>query len=107
MRVTDEDAERVIQPLIQDLMATLGDSHESSVRDLASQLRSFIDDPATFEDRLVDDVQQLIHDEFVHTSWPPCPRHPNHPLWFDGEKWRCTRDSVGIARLGELGTALR
>jgi hypothetical protein len=41
---------------------------------------------ASFADRLVQDVQQALHDEFVDITWPACPHHPNHPLWFkDGE----------------------
>jgi len=43
----------------------------------------------------------------VDTSWPPCPRHPNHPLWLArgegvGGVWCCLRDEAEIAPLGML-----
>lgn len=52
--------------------------------------------------RAVDDVQQVVHDEFIDTTWPACPRHPNHPLWFREGWWWCEMDGVAIAKLGEL-----
>jgi hypothetical protein len=55
----------------------------------------------------VEDLQQYLHDTFVDTSWPPCPRHPNHPMWLaEGEGggivWSCPRDKAEIAPLGML-----
>ena len=55
----------------------------------------------------VEDLQQYLHDSFVDTSWPPCPRHPNHPLWLGegqggGSVWCCPRDEAEIAPLGML-----
>jgi hypothetical protein len=47
-------------------------------------------DPADFEQRVVDDVQQFVHDSFADTSWPACPEHPTHPLWFS-EGWVAMR----------------
>jgi hypothetical protein len=52
--------------------------------------------------RAVDDVQQFLHDTFVDTTWPACPRHLNHPLWFRDGSWWCEADGVAIAKLGEL-----
>jgi hypothetical protein len=46
-------------------------------------------------------TQQDIHDGFIDTAWPKCPRHP-HPLWFRDGSWWCERDQLCVARLGEL-----
>jgi DNA replication protein DnaC len=58
--------------------------------------------PADFEQRVVDDVQQCLHDTFVDTSWPACPEHLNHPLWYSEGWWRCERSGRRAAALGEL-----
>jgi hypothetical protein len=55
----------------------------------------------------VEDLQQDLHDTFVDTSWPPCPRHPHHPMWLGegqggGSVWCCPRDEAEIAPLGML-----
>lgn len=52
-------------------------------------------------------VQQWLHDTFVDTSWPPCVRHPHHPMWLregqgGGSVWCCPRDQAEIAPLGML-----
>jgi hypothetical protein len=39
---------------------------------------------------------------FIDTSWPTCPRHRRHPLWFRDGAWWCETDDVAIAKLGEL-----
>ena len=56
--------------------------------------------------KLAEDVQQQLHDTFVHTTWPACPLHPQHPLWLDSDHdravWRCTQAGIDIAPLGSL-----
>jgi hypothetical protein len=56
--------------------------------------------------KLAEDVQQHLHDTFVHTTWPACPLHPQHPLWLDSEHdravWRCRQAEMDIAPLGSL-----
>jgi hypothetical protein len=51
-------------------------------------------------------VQQRLHDTFIHTTWPICPLHPQHPLWLDGDHdgavWRCAQAGMDIAPLGSL-----
>jgi hypothetical protein len=56
----------------------------------------------SFDRGVVDNFQQAVHDEQWDTAWPACPRHPNHPLWYDAEleAWCCTTDQVVIAPLG-------
>ena len=56
--------------------------------------------------KLAEDVQQHLHDSFVHTTWPACPLRPPHPLWLDRDHnravWRCTQAGIDIAPLGSL-----
>jgi len=61
------------------------------------------EDPvAAYVDGVVDDVQQYFHAALVDTTWPACPHHPNHPLWFSDGWWRCERIEQPIVRLGSL-----
>jgi hypothetical protein len=101
MPVTDADQEQVIRKLIHDLHATVGTGHDYLAVDNAFRLREFIDDVASYIQKVVDDTQQDMHDEFVDTVWPKCPRH-RHPLWFRDGSWCCERDDLCVARLGEL-----
>jgi len=50
----------------------------------------------------VGDVQQEILDLHVRTVWPPCPAHPQHPLWFTDGAWRCPVDANTVVALGSL-----
>jgi hypothetical protein len=102
MTVTDTDQERVIRLLGQDLKATIGRGHEELVVENARRLREFVDEPAHYVERVVDDTQQDVHDSFIDTTWPKCPRHQRHPLWFRENGWWCEADRVRVAPLGEL-----
>jgi len=46
-------------------------------------------------------VQQTVH-HTVNSTWPACPLHSKHPLWYEGGAWWCTQDHVRIAALGDL-----
>lgn len=96
---TEEDEERVVALLTPDVVRTLGEAYTDLVRRNASRLREFVEVHEYFW-RVVNDVQQQIHDEFIDTTWPRCPRHGNHPLWFRDEGWWCGEEM--IARIGEL-----
>jgi hypothetical protein len=102
MPVTDGDAERIVRLLVQDLKATIGTGHEGLAAENASRLRQFIDEPDQYVARVVDDTQQDVHDFFIDTTWPRCPRHQRHPLWFRENAWWCEEDRVRVANLGEL-----
>jgi hypothetical protein len=67
----------------------------------AANAARFFDDPAELLSKVVEDVQQRLQDEFVDTTWPACPRHPNHPLECGDGIWNCPRGGA-VARLGEL-----
>lgn len=108
MAVLTPDQEGVVEAISRDAMATLRVDREADlVSSLSTQARALLDLHGTssidrFTQRLVDDFQQRMHDEFIDVSWPRCPRHPNHPLWLIEGIWRCTKDDVAVARLGEL-----
>ena len=90
---------RTVLALKADVRATLG-AHESAVDHFVDHVRTFIhDDDSWFVQKLVDDVQQYFHDTFVDTTWPACPQHPNHPLWFHDDAWWC-----GTERIATFGT---
>ena len=101
MSIADVDQSRVVQLLLRDLHATVGTSHDYLAKDNAVRCRQFIDDVTIYCQRVVDDTQQDIHDEFIDTVWPQCPRHA-HPLWFRDDWWWCERDGHRVAPLGQL-----
>lgn len=98
--------EHIVKRLIRDVETTVGPAYVGFVVDRADFLVAFTDDLSRYRNRLVEEVQQYFHDVYIDTTWPTCPRHPNHPLWLRGESWRCERDDVPVARLGELEAAL-
>ena len=100
-RVNDTEEQRVVQLLLQDVRATLGGDYDQIVMSNARRLREF-STIFDFEQRVVDDVQQEIHDDFIDTSWPACPRHPHHPLWYVNRGWSCEQTPDLVASLGSL-----
>ena len=100
--ITDAVEQRVIDLLTSDLIHTTGGAHEEVVIETAARQRLFSDTAGEYELRVVEDVQQQLHDMFIDTTWPGCPRHPNHPLWYANGHWRCERDDQAIAPLGSL-----
>jgi hypothetical protein len=72
------------------------------VAEEAENVAEFEQEPSRFVAKVLEDVQQRLHDEFIDTTWPACPQHPNHPLGFTGGAWRCPRDAAVVAELGEL-----
>ena len=86
--------------LAQDVSATLGEQHVPVVWSLAKGMQD-----RDGEDRsrqCIDEVQQYFQDTFVDTTWPACPRHPNHPLDCEGGSWHCPSDGAVIVPLGKL-----
>jgi hypothetical protein len=94
------EREEVVPLLERDVSRTVGETYRSLVRDVAANVREL--DREDFGDKVVEDVQQYFHDCFVDTTWPACPRHETHPLWYRDGAWWCERDKVAISRLGEL-----
>jgi hypothetical protein len=100
--VSNEDQQRVVRLLEMDVAATIGDNHRNEIAEVACWVRVFADTPDDYEQRLVDDLQQWFHDAFIDTSWPNCPDHPHHPLWFSHGWWRCEQSEKRVAKLGAL-----
>jgi hypothetical protein len=101
-RVPQAEADRVSRLLAHDLRETTGSDHQPVVEEAVARIRLLADTPQDFEQRVVDDVQQWVHDTFLDTSWPGCPEHPNHPLWYAEGWWRCERTGMRVAPLGGL-----
>jgi hypothetical protein len=102
--VTDADEERIVILVTRDVLATVGPNFSDIVVEEAARIRLFAEAVPEYEQRVIDAVQQHLHDEFVDTTWPRCPLHPNHPLWYSDGWWRCPHAGA-IAPLGELAHA--
>jgi hypothetical protein len=111
------DTHRIVTGLVADAVATLGERARAQVLAVAANMEQLAREwlahgealgtvQASFEQGVVDHFQQDVHDDHWDTSWPACPRHPNHPLWYDGDRdsWCCSRDGAALARLGELAS---
>jgi hypothetical protein len=93
--------------LKRDVAATLGERHARIVERHARRLLPLVGGGAdALTAKLTEDVQQELHDTFVDTTWPYCPEHPHHPLWFDEGAWRCMGGGTFVAPLGELDAGL-
>jgi hypothetical protein len=93
--------------LKQDVAATLGAAHVAAVDARARLLLPFADWPQdAYAAKLIDGVQQELHYSFVDTTWPHCPSHPHHPMWFEGGVWRCGTTGSAVAALGDLDVVI-
>ena len=113
--MTSLDTERVSGLLLQDAVPTLGARARVEVRRLVAIYSDLAEDwildgdsvaeaQRSFDRMVVDGLQQTAHDLFWDTTWPACPRHHRHPLWYDAEReaWCCEQDSVVVAPFGGL-----
>lgn len=99
------DLEALLARLERDVAVTVGASHRAFIRDAADTVSGLNRPHDTLDDRMnkiAEDVQQMLHDTFVDTTWPACPRHHRHPLEYRSRAWWCEADGVRIAALGEL-----
>lgn len=97
---TEDELDAHCHLVIADLAATLGGDHSARVRSRARELRAY--GGPDIGQRLVEDIQQQIHDEHISTTWPTCPLHGTHPLWVHGGHWVCQRAGVSVAAVGQL-----
>lgn len=98
--VLSEFAQRLAL-LEHDIASTIGEAYRYEVGSAAENARQFAGAEG-FVERVAEEVQQSFMDTFVDTTWPSCPRHPNHPLWFHDDAWYCDHDGVALAELGGL-----
>jgi hypothetical protein len=90
-------------PLLhRDVERTLGGEYATLIDDVARDVRLLGAGDATA--KTVNDVQQHFHDMHIDPTWPSCPRHHRHPLWYRDGAWWCAEDGAPVARLGELPT---
>ena len=95
--------ERVVELILRDVETTLGPSARDEAAAFARLERRLGNVPADRAETLVDTLQTYIHDCFIDPTWPACPIHATHPLWFGKENsWWCAMDDVKVAALGEL-----
>ena len=87
----------VLEPIRRDVELPLAD-----VAEVADHAWEYSDDEAALVQHVVDDFQQTAHDTHADTTWPACPRHPNHPMWYRDGHWWCEKDGAAIVPLGEL-----
>jgi len=110
------DLDQVVERLRRDVAATVGPAHEATVLAEAARVREFVAeqaqddpdeprDPADPGQRVVDNVQEDFHDLWVDTTWPACPRHPNHPLWYHDGAWYCPSSPEPVVALGDLAAS--
>src|SRR4051812_22429771 len=103
MSARNLQTERTLTLLLRDAVSTLGEDVRAevlaTVASVAQNAReqmqpveageywdaaegcSLEDAQRFFEREAVDLFQQTVHDLHLATTWPTCPRHPNHPLW--------------------------
>ena len=93
---------RLIPLLENDVVATLGEPYRHIVR-LAVQDLYY--EGSGYDERVVDAVQEEFIETRIDTTWPACPRHGRHPLFYhtDGSWW-CEQDRVPLCKLGHLST---
>ena len=110
MPVSDHELAQAVALIARDLAATL-DWDPQRAATLAEVLAGVSVDGwdaawGGYAIKLAEDVQQQLHDTFVHTTWPACPLRPPHPLWLDRDHdravWRCTEAGLDIASFGSL-----
>ena len=100
--VSDADETEVVGLVRRDVQNTIGARHTAVVDTVAARVRLFTVGREDFEQRVVDDVQQELHDGFIDTSWPRCPAHPHHPLQYSRRGWVCLATGRVVAQLGTL-----
>ena len=99
--ISDADEDRIITLVVRDLVATIGAGLEGMAAAEAARVRLFTYTLEEYEQKVVDDIQQRLHDERLDTTWPTCPWHANHPMWYANGLWSCPERGV-IAKLGDL-----
>lgn len=113
------DTEGVVRLLLRDV-ASLGAWAQADVRAMTERVVEFAherweagddrdDVQSSFDQRVVDGCQEEAQEIRRFTTWPPCPRHPQHPLWYEvsDDAWCCPRDGSVVAPLGELLAPVR
>ena len=91
--ISDVDEADIVRVLTLDVTATISAGAAVIVASHAKEARQFASSTDDYRQRVVDAVQQEIHNTFVDTVWPACPHHDRHPLWFSEGWWHCVTAS--------------
>ena len=102
MEFNQPDVATKLAALRQDLRSTGHADLDWVVDAAAANVATFATDPEWFVQKVVDDVQEYLQEVESDSTWPACPRHPNHPLEYVDKTWRCPRDKATVAGLGDL-----
>jgi len=98
--ITSAHKASVIDRLRRDVHATVGPGYEARIEWIAEMHREFTSEPDVYVERVVEDVQQRFHDEFIDTDWPACPVCRRHPMWLrDGAWGACDGSTVPLGEL--------
>jgi len=111
------DTNRVVQLLLRDAVPTLGERARAELHRLVANYEELAEEwmlngdslaeaQRSFDRFVIDGLQQAAHDLFWDTTWPACPLHSRHPLWYDESQqaWCCEQARVVVAPLGELAS---
>src|SRR5262245_43379682 len=109
------DTKRIVRLVLQDAIPTLGAQARAEALRLAANYEELAQEwiregetiakaQRSYDLYIVDGLQQAAHDLHWDTTWPTCPRHLRHPLWFDQDReaWVCRQDGSTVAALGGL-----
>ncbi len=88
-----------LERVSRDVASTIGPGLDDHIRTVAEDMTMW-PDASTYEEEFVSQVQQVIHDLRIDVSWPRCPKHADHPMWYSKGWWHA--DGSPYARLGEL-----
>lgn len=113
MSQTKLDTNRVVELLLRDALPSLGErsrdevlrlacSYEALAREWMVNGQSLSEAQRAFDSAVVNGLQQSAHDLFWDTTWPTCPLHQRHPLWYDEirQAWCCKQDPAVVTPLG-------
>jgi len=101
------DMETALRFVLADVSASLNSINAEEVALQAKRRAEILDrlDLTDFRgERLVEDVQQLIHDLHIDTVWPRCPLHEHHPMWLEHGKWTYPVANTPVVALGSLAS---
>ena len=101
------DLEAALLLVLADVAASVNTTDAEEVAQQAkrrAEILDILDRSDSRGERLVEDVQQVIHDLHIDTVWPRCPLHGNHPMWLHGGEWACPVTNTPIVTLGKFGS---
>jgi hypothetical protein len=105
--ISDAEIARMLELLGRDLARTKAAEHRGAAPKTIQEVRERYqprpdENMGEMTQRLVEGIQQALLDSDEEILWPPCPRHPAHPLSFRDHAWHCERNNEAFSLLGGL-----